>query len=106
MTLRSSLKARGVLLALLVAGLVTLPIQAFDLDELTDQIEKTTREVKKQVDKYEEANREISVREEIKIGENLTAGLLGAAPLVKDRKIQRYVNDVGFWVAAQTRQPA
>lgn len=83
----------------------TMPGYALDLDELKDQFEESSGDVKKHLDNYQEANREITVDEEVEIGENLTASLLGAAPLVKDRKLQRYVNDVGFWIASRTGRP-
>jgi predicted Zn-dependent protease len=35
----------------------------------------------------------------------LTAGLLGAAPLHKDERLQRYVNRVGRWIALQSERP-
>ncbi len=37
--------------------------------------------------------------DEIKVGQQATANLLGVAPLVKDDGLQRYVNTVGRWVA-------
>jgi len=36
---------------------------------------------------------------------NLAARLLGAAPLVDDPRLQRYVNHVGRWLAVQTERP-
>ncbi len=50
------------------------------------------------------ANKEVSTEEEIELGGNLISGLLGAAPLVDDPELQRYVNDVGFWVASQSKR--
>ena len=41
----------------------------------------------------------VSTEEEIEIGGNLISGLLGASALVDNPGLQRYVNDVGFWVA-------
>jgi predicted Zn-dependent protease len=35
----------------------------------------------------------------------MAARLLGAAPLAKDEELQRYVNNVGRWLAAQTERP-
>ena len=49
-------------------------------------------------------NKKISVKEEIELGGNLISGLLGAAPLVDSSELQRYVNDVGFWVASQSER--
>ena len=43
-----------------------------------------------------------SREEEIKIGREITGNLLGAAPLVKDEALQKYVNQVGRWVASQS----
>jgi len=48
---------------------------------------------------------EIGEPEEIEIGRDLAARLLGAAPLVADEKLQRYVNHVGRWLASQTERP-
>jgi len=43
-----------------------------------------------------------SKEEEISLGREITGNLLGAAPLVKDAKLQKYVNSVGRWVASQS----
>lgn len=49
--------------------------------------------------------RTVPVEEEVAIGKEEAGRLLGAAPLVKDQKAQRYVNEVGNWVAAQAGRP-
>lgn len=46
-----------------------------------------------------------SADEELRIGRQLAGNLLGAVPLVKDAKLQRYVNEVGRWVASQGERP-
>lgn len=46
-----------------------------------------------------------SKEEEIQIGREITGNLLGAAPLVKDEALQKYVNQVGRWVASQSERP-
>lgn len=46
-----------------------------------------------------------SEEEEIAIGRQIAGNLLGAAPLVKDPKLQKYVNNVGRWVASQSERP-
>jgi predicted Zn-dependent protease len=51
------------------------------------------------------ATRDIGQEEEIAIGRDLAATLLGAAPLVNDPKLQAYVNNVGRWIAAQSERP-
>ena len=43
--------------------------------------------------------------DELKIGRQLAGNLLGAVPLAKDAKAQRYVNRVGRWVASQSDRP-
>ncbi|HEY3300151.1 MAG TPA: M48 family metallopeptidase [Methylophilaceae bacterium] len=46
-----------------------------------------------------------SKEEEIQLGREITGNLLGAAPLVKDEALQKYVNQVGRWVASQSERP-
>lgn len=46
-----------------------------------------------------------SREDEIKIGREIAGNLLGAAPLVKDQELQKYVNQVGRWVASQGERP-
>ncbi|HWR75703.1 MAG TPA: M48 family metalloprotease [Thiobacillus sp.] len=43
-----------------------------------------------------------SLEEETRIGRQISGNLLGAVPLVRDDKLQRYVNLVGNWVALQS----
>ena len=52
-----------------------------------------------------DAFREIPESEEIATGENIMAGVLGAAPLYNNDRIQRYVNQVGRWVAMHSERP-
>lgn len=42
--------------------------------------------------------------EETAIGRQISGNLLGAAPLVKDAALQKYVNHVGRWVANQSER--
>ena len=46
-----------------------------------------------------------STEEEITLGREIAGNLLGAAPLVKDAALQKYVNSVGRWVASQSERP-
>ncbi|TFW71671.1 peptidase [Methylotenera oryzisoli] len=46
-----------------------------------------------------------STTEEISLGREIAGNLLGAAPLVKDAALQKYVNSVGRWVASQSERP-
>ncbi len=47
----------------------------------------------------------MSDAEEVELGENVMAGVLGAAPLYNSDRIQRYVNQVGRWVASHSERP-
>jgi predicted Zn-dependent protease len=51
------------------------------------------------------ALQDIGQPEEIQLGHDMAARLLGAAPLVPDPRLQQYVNHVGRWLAAQTERP-
>ena len=51
------------------------------------------------------ATQDIDEKQEIEIGQDMAARLLGAAPLVGNPRLQRYVNDVGRWLASQTERP-
>jgi len=70
------------------------PAGAFDLNDLKSLGDKLAR-----------INDEVGPEEEARIGGNLISGLLGAAPLVADDRLQRYVNDVGYWVASRSERP-
>ena len=54
--------------------------------------------------KVVEANKEFTQEDEIQLGNGLSAGLLGAAPLHKNEQLQRYVNRVGRWIAAHSER--
>ncbi len=46
-----------------------------------------------------------SQKEEVAIGRQVAGNILGAAPLVRDPKLQKYVNTVGRWIANQSERP-
>ncbi|MDO8351174.1 MAG: M48 family metallopeptidase [Gallionella sp.] len=74
--------------------------QAFDLGQ---ELKNAARELQKpggsaNLGGYSEA-------EEVAIGRQIAGNLLGAAPLVPDQKLQKYVNNVGRWVASQSDRP-
>lgn len=52
-----------------------------------------------------EAMREITEPEEIAMGRNIAAGLLGAAPATRNAAQARYVNNVGRWLALHSGRP-
>lgn len=57
------------------------------------------------VKKVSEATTEIDEPREIEIGEGVASNLLGAAPLVANANLQKYVNLIGRWLASQTERP-
>jgi beta-barrel assembly-enhancing protease len=69
-------------------------IPTLDMNRLVDSVKNVGK-----------ATREINQEEEIAIGRDLAATLVGAAPLVTDVRLQRYVNSVGRWVASQSERP-
>ncbi|QKJ66816.1 M48 family metalloprotease [Deefgea piscis] len=97
---------RRLCLSLVAAGALSAPAHAFDLNELSkyltpENIESATKIINNTV----EANQVVGPRQEVIMGQNVMATLLGAAPLVKDAALQRYVNQVGTWIASQSAQP-
>ena len=86
---------------LLVAGLAfaaaahaQFRLPNIDINKMVDTVKNVGKAVK-----------EIDEPEEIAIGRDVASRLLGAAPLVPDPALQRYVNHVGRWLAAQTERP-
>lgn len=99
---------------LLVALLATVyPVQALDLGDLKNALEKKQQDKASNAadTKSEDAGqptinlKKPSRAEEIQLGRQITGNILGAAPLVKDPELQKYVNQVGRWVASQSERP-
>ena len=85
---------------LLVLVFVAAPVHAqFNFRDLNiNKMLDTAKNVVK-------ATTEIAEPEEIAIGRDMAARLLGAAPLANDPGLQRYVNLVGRWLASQSERP-
>ncbi len=47
----------------------------------------------------------VPLEDEVRLGRQIAGNLLGVAPLVKDDKLQQYVNRIGRWVALQCDRP-
>jgi predicted Zn-dependent protease len=92
------------MLCLCFTGLVTPAAHAFDLDALKKQLKDASAGASESLKKVDQLRGKVSTADEIEIGAKLTAGLLGAAPLVANDELQRYVNDVGYWVATQSKR--
>jgi predicted Zn-dependent protease len=84
-------------LLVLVLATVALPAQAqfnFDINRIINSVQNVGK-----------ATQEIDQKQEIEIGQDMAARLLGAAPLVDNAPLQRYVNNVGRWLASQSERP-
>jgi predicted Zn-dependent protease len=91
--------ARLLMLLLGTATLVSAPAAA-QFGTLNNIIGKA-----QSAQKIGEGLRRISETEEIKIGGDLAAMLLGAAPLIADPAKQRYINTLGRWLALHGERP-
>jgi beta-barrel assembly-enhancing protease len=69
-------------------------LPSLDVNRLVDTVKNVGKAVK-----------DIDEPEEISIGRDVASRLLGAAPLVPNAGLQRYVNHVGRWLAAQSERP-
>ncbi|MHB9101697.1 MAG: M48 family metallopeptidase [Sulfuricella sp.] len=88
-------KIRGAALLLL---LTALPAGAFEFNQLN--LNKLGGLLGKVKDV-----KEVDEKGEIRIGQGVAANLLGAAPLVPDERVQKYVNQLGRWLALHTERP-
>ncbi|MDX1375650.1 MAG: M48 family metalloprotease [Burkholderiales bacterium] len=85
--------------ALLLAGLLCLATGSaraqfnLDINRLIDTAKSLGQ-----------ATTEIDEKGEIEIGRDVASRLLGAAPLHPDAGLQRYVNQIGRWLASQTER--
>ena len=81
--------------------LLAVPTVAFDFDLGKLDLNKIGNMVKH----GQQAFTDIPEPEEIQIGGGMAAGLLGAVPLVRNERVQRYVNDLGQWLAMHSERP-
>lgn len=99
---------RSVQIVLSSLCLLSASAVAFDLGELKGKVDAAKASIPPVNPKLTEAVKELkgpNESEEIAIGRQIAGNLLGAAPLVKDDKLQKYVNRIGRWVAAQSERP-
>lgn len=90
----------ALLLSTAIALAVSLPAKAFDFDKLRGVGEKL-----KPLNEKLKPLKETSENDEITLGKDVAANLLGASPLVKDPALQAYVNKIGMWIAQHTSRP-
>ncbi len=90
-------------LLLIAAAMVSVSAVAGPLDGLFGNNGKI--DLGKLVQTAKQAFGDVSPAQEQAIGREAAAVLVGAAPLVQDDQLQRYVNRVGRWVALHTERP-
>jgi predicted Zn-dependent protease len=89
------MRARAFLIVLLAAFALTAQAQfSLNLNKLISTVKKV-----------QQASSEVDQPQEVALGRDVAARLLGAAPLVPDERLQRYVNNVGRWLALHTERP-
>lgn len=80
--------------------------QAFDLGKALEKLnDPQTQQALGIGKKMAKSLQEIPEPQEIEIGDGVAARLLGAAPLLRNDAVQKYVNRVGLWIALQTDRP-
>jgi len=93
-------KLTAKIFAIAVLALLLQTAQAFDFGQ---ELRNAARELQKPGGSANLGG--YSEEEEVAIGRQIAGNLLGAAPLVQDKKLQKYVNNVGRWVATQSERP-
>ncbi len=81
-----------------------LQAAAFDFGNL-DDLKGALKKAQKVKEKVNTATEDVPEPKEIEMGGGIASNLLGAAPLLKNAAVQKYVNDVGRWLAMQTERP-
>ncbi|WP_410498091.1 M48 family metalloprotease [Chitinibacter sp. S2-10] len=91
----------------LIMATLSMPAMAFDLNKLLtpENINKSISVLNNAGEALNTSAKGLTPAQEEAMGQNAMANLLGAAPLLNDPAVQRYVNQVGLWVALQSEQP-
>lgn len=92
-----SMPARFSAIALAIAALVGCNASSVDLKKVVDSAGS--------VQTLAQGPKEMTPDEEQTLGRNAAAVLVGAAPLVQKPEAQKYLNDLGMWIAQQTNRP-
>lgn len=99
---------KTMLKSIFAAGLLGVSAQCIALDfgkELENKLKAGLPPVNPKLAELAKDLKGLSEADEIAIGKQIAGNLLGTAPLVKDDKLQKYVNSVGRWVASQSERP-
>ena len=79
------------------------PVHALDLGGMLQQLD--VNKVLETGQKLSAATQEMPVNEEVGLGRDLAARILGTVPPHPDPAVQRYVNEVGRWLTLHTERP-
>ncbi|KRB66360.1 M48 family metallopeptidase [Noviherbaspirillum sp. Root189] len=93
----------AVLAATALSASAQLPFSLPGLGKLGDKLGGIN--IGNAVSNLTKASKEPDEAEEVRIGQEFAATLLGAKPLVADPALQRYINTLGRWLAMQTERP-
>jgi predicted Zn-dependent protease len=85
----------------LACGLIVTPARAFDF-----KLPGTLGDVVETGKLIHDATNTPDAAQEREIGQGVAATLLGAAKLLEDPNVQRYVSRIGLWVALHSHQPS
>lgn len=83
-----------------IALLFSASALAFDLDW-----QKALKVGGETMQKVQQANKSVDEPQEIALGQGIASNLLGASPLLDNKRVQVYVNQVGRWLSLQTDRP-
>jgi len=93
----------NIIITILLCGLA-MPVSAFDFGNLGD-LQNTLKNAQNVGQEVKKATEDVPESKEIEMGGGIAINLLGAAPLLQNRAVQKYVNNVGRWLALQTERP-
>jgi predicted Zn-dependent protease len=92
------MKRLAMRLTIMFAAALPFAAAAFNLDNVSIDTLKGMGEKLK-------AMKPLNQKKEIRLGRDVAANLVGAAPLVNDPALQEYVNRIGVWLALHTDRP-
>lgn len=106
LTLSVAKLGAGVMALALLAGCAGMPNVPGGIPiPLPGGMSVTTSQLSQAGTALQTATKEFTEQDEIELGESIASGMLGAAPLLPNLGIQRYVNQVGRWLASQSERP-
>ncbi len=100
------MKRTGFITAIAVLSVISAGALGLDLKIFGNKTaEGVSTLLSKAIEKRETIFGNVTEEQEAEMGTAAASVLLGAAPLVDDAALQRYVNNVGMWIALQSERP-